>query len=703
MKGNNALKILEGMKVAGWPGVYVLGCIDRRVTIYSQQVRALNLAAALVANDKKLAGGDTVVVVGAGAAGLTCAAGLRRLGANVIVLEIQREILKLFRGGSTRWLHPGVYDWPLDGWDRDRAELPLLDWEHGSVDAVRQQLEAGWNAARDGIGIHLDVGKVSIGSAHEEPRKVVWNNGSTRTRTVVLALGFGLEATPLPRETRYWENDDLDEDPVDGRPRKWLVSGSGDGALTDLFRLCIDEFRHDRMLHDFVKDSRMERIRQEIRAIEDNAEILGDPAQLHDAYERLDAPWIVEALRARPRFDEVKLATPTGEFLTRNASPLNRFLAGQLRKAGRFVHVPYKVESADADRGKVAVRYGDDTIETFDRIQRRHGPESALAVHFPKIDQALKADREYRRAKPTLTDQTRERLWAEGAFGPERSSTTGRTTETQPKSETTQEKQSTASIDEQGGTARASSSLIRVVDNLDRIRQFDRKLDRLMRLGARPDAHDAIESASPVRFFSLFVATLVLGLIATLIIALIQPCSQEQDIETEDPTNASARRPLDPPREILPPRTTPTDGMQASTATPPTSEQQGKKPKRVTDVKKPADDRAEPPATTPYVCTSKLANEQIGYSWAVPITRQRVDGVNVQDNLSLYYFLAPMHDFDNKAGEGPHCRKHANKGEERLTLPYEIPAAKRSENMLCAKLRDNNGGNTVSVSITKCE
>ena len=41
-------KVLEGMSVEGWPGVYVLGCIDRRVTIYSQQVRALNLAAALV-------------------------------------------------------------------------------------------------------------------------------------------------------------------------------------------------------------------------------------------------------------------------------------------------------------------------------------------------------------------------------------------------------------------------------------------------------------------------------------------------------------------------------------------------------------------------------------------------------------------------------------------------------------------------------
>ena len=38
---------LNQVKVPGPPKVYLLGCLERRVTVYSQQVRALNLIYAL--------------------------------------------------------------------------------------------------------------------------------------------------------------------------------------------------------------------------------------------------------------------------------------------------------------------------------------------------------------------------------------------------------------------------------------------------------------------------------------------------------------------------------------------------------------------------------------------------------------------------------------------------------------------------------
>lgn len=297
----------------------MLGCVDRRVTVYSQQVRALNLAAALVASDRVKVG-EQVVVVGAGAAGLTCASGLQRLGALPLVLEKKSQVLSLFRLGSQRWLHPGVYDWPLDGWARDHAELPLMDWVHGRVDAVCHQLERAWE--QEGVECRFGVEVDGIGRAGETRRRVTWGYDSVRTNTVILAVGFGLEPTLLPDERRYWEADDFDYDRAHGAQR-WLVSGCGDGSLTDLFRLCIQNFRHDRILTEFTGDPRMEALCERVREIETDASIQQSPAGLHDAYQELDAPWIVEEIAQRTRPHEVTLVARTADFLSRRASPLN--------------------------------------------------------------------------------------------------------------------------------------------------------------------------------------------------------------------------------------------------------------------------------------------------------------------------------------------------------------------------------------------
>ena len=422
MEAGRAQTVLEGMTVEGWPGVYVLGCIDRRVTVYSQQVRALNLAAALRATER-VNPGDPVVIVGAGAAGLTCAAGLRRLGIEVIVLEARDQILPLFRGRSRRWLHPGVYDWPLTGWNRDRAGLPLMDWGHGLVDSVRSEMEAQWKQTieQGKVAVHPGVRLVQLGAALDAPRTVTWSpTGAQRTPTVILAVGFGLEPTELPTEKRYWEGDDLDAAQVDGKQRRWLVSGCGDGALTDLLRLCIEGFRHDEMLRDYARDPRMREVRDEIRRIENSATIQNDPVKVHDAYRALAAPWVVEAMQKLPRPNtEVWLNAPTAEFLTRGASALNRFLAGQLYRAKMFDFVQSRVQSAVPDGDRVVVRFEDGNSEVFDRVVRRYGPTSALARYFPVIAKAIEPDRIHRRDKPTLTDQTRTRHWVDGIFGPE--------------------------------------------------------------------------------------------------------------------------------------------------------------------------------------------------------------------------------------------------------------------------------------------
>lgn len=428
MGAKQALTVLESMKVPGWTGVYALGCIDHRVTLYSQQVRALNLAAALVARGDAHAE-EPVVVIGAGAAGLTCAAGLLHLGVEVIVLERREKVLPLFDGGSSRWLHPRIYDWPSDGWDQGDAMLPLLTWKHDTVGRVRKQLIDGWHAARRGVTPLLNVEEVtSIGMSTDSPRTVVWRPGGEQpTRTLILAVGFGFEA----EQPRYWEGDDLDADPLDGRERKWLVSGSGDGGLTDLLRLCIEGFRHDTMVKEFTVDPRIDEIRAEISKIENDPKKVGKPEILHKDYSKLDAPWVQIIMKERPRTkNDVWLATETSSYLGGGASPLNRFLVSQLRKAGKFEPIPSSIVKREREGDKIRVWFANTREDVFDRVVVRHGPTSALrkgCLHA--IDQALAGEREARRTKPISTDLTRGPFWVEGTFGPE---TRGKTDASRP-------------------------------------------------------------------------------------------------------------------------------------------------------------------------------------------------------------------------------------------------------------------------------
>ncbi len=213
-------KVLESMRVPLWSGgrdsgVYVLGCLDRRVTLYSQQVRALNLAAALF-DQTVVKPGDEVLVVGAGAAGLTCAAGLTRLGAKVVVLEKQRTLLPIFASKPQRWLHPNVYEWPFHEALRDKADLPVMTWTQGLVADVVDQLREGWREFDDSVSVISGVRDVEIGEDF-----VTWNpNGNSNAKVVVLAVGFGLEPKNYQGDKSYWEVDELDSVANDGTTTK---------------------------------------------------------------------------------------------------------------------------------------------------------------------------------------------------------------------------------------------------------------------------------------------------------------------------------------------------------------------------------------------------------------------------------------------------------------------------------------------------
>jgi hypothetical protein len=213
-------RILKAMRPEGWErsGLYVLGCFDRRVTVLTQQARALNLVRALE-EDGELAACTTVAVIGGGAAGLMAAAAAARRGRQVTVFEEADEVLH-FQASSDRPLLPYIYRWPAPGSLEPRTDLPFFNWTAGPASDVARALIRelkGYEESR-----WLDVQRrTRIETAERlngklgSPRiRLHWSNGK-RTRDfhlVILAIGFGREARmtgPAPNTPSYWAGDDI--------------------------------------------------------------------------------------------------------------------------------------------------------------------------------------------------------------------------------------------------------------------------------------------------------------------------------------------------------------------------------------------------------------------------------------------------------------------------------------------------------------
>ncbi len=145
-------------------GLYVLGCLERRVTLYSQQVRALNLIYALN-HLQVISPGGTLLIVGGGVAGLTAAAGAARLGCRVILLEREKELLHLQRNNKKRWVHPHIYDWPAPDSTRSDAGLPLLNWDAEFAGEVATRILDEFEALpeRKLITVHLNAQLIDLG------------------------------------------------------------------------------------------------------------------------------------------------------------------------------------------------------------------------------------------------------------------------------------------------------------------------------------------------------------------------------------------------------------------------------------------------------------------------------------------------------------------------------------------------------------
>ena len=410
-------------------GVYIVGSFARSVTVYSQQVRALNVVDALCGMGH-LSHATRVAVVGGGIAGITCATALVTIGTPVVVYEKELNLIPLQFDSDKRYLHPHIYDWPLTSVNDVDARLPVMNWTANFASQVAGVLKKEWenvkgNAPEETGVVHSEVRALE----RVENRWSVSTADATDAFDVVLVcVGFGVE--PLRDESYpYWADLPLNDPAV--HSQRWLISGAGDGALTDLMRLCITNFTHRdtlRLVVDAIESHDPEYIPQLRRRVTQG--IVG--ARLFDGL-----PIAAIAKVVTLRKDTVSLNAREEEiFGSENRPPrsavLNRLITQFLIAAGTVKLQPGRFQERMGKRPDYQVRFSepDDTL-SFGDVLVRHGPDGpfgkAGARKAPGWMASLERDvirvgrlwdqlYTERQPDPTISRDH----WVEGMFGNER-------------------------------------------------------------------------------------------------------------------------------------------------------------------------------------------------------------------------------------------------------------------------------------------
>jgi hypothetical protein len=245
-------EIVEAALVSGTKRVLVLGCFEQRVTVYSQQVRALNLVDAILSEGLVRLNGGKVAIVGGGVAGMTAAVALAKAApelARLDLFERRPRTLELQRN-SRRFLHPHFYDWPALGSDQSDAGLPIMNWQAGPAGDVEKKLTAEFEHATgtSTLAVLCDCEVTELKSTDLGPVRVVTNVGTAANRiydVVVLAIGFGIERFLGTETSSYWTPTELSgpilanvDNPV------IFISGNGDGGLVDFLIAAFDSLEH---------------------------------------------------------------------------------------------------------------------------------------------------------------------------------------------------------------------------------------------------------------------------------------------------------------------------------------------------------------------------------------------------------------------------------------------------------------------------
>lgn len=338
MKLENTIR--RSMLAPNCKNIYALGNFASRITIYSQQIRALNLVWALHKTGK-VSSSSTIGIVGGGIAGLTTAAALVVKGYKVVIFEKNKELMSFQKGSNDRMVHPHLYDWPNGNYLSDRAGLPILDWSAGTPNRIVTGMESQWNMLVSEFGSSITVLKNSpvvsclerangIEVTYRPPNS---NQYKYAFDVLIYAGGFGLEKGIYPDNPfadSYWDDNAIHQDDRNGGVKKYAIFGCGDGGLVDYLRATLNIFDNGKLLHELAKNEAVVNLGQAMVKIDKTVRRLKIEDQskaLLEAYHNLKIPGeLMTLISKNPRNTDVCLFGLEPSPFRLNTSLLNRLL-----------------------------------------------------------------------------------------------------------------------------------------------------------------------------------------------------------------------------------------------------------------------------------------------------------------------------------------------------------------------------------------
>jgi hypothetical protein len=412
--------------------IYLLFPSSLRLTLYSQQVRAILLVEALRSQDW-MSNLISVAVVGGGASGITAAAALKVAGfrdeLKVTLFENLERFLPLQSGCVDKVLTPYLIDWPAEGATRIKADLPILNWHKDSAAGVALELAAQFERfgikrrtdtkvrriENEGNAVALDIeARIKTGA---DPELVECRE---RYDLVIVAAGFGIEdpGDGLGSSTpSYWRvHPGAQPALVPQGKRKILISGLGDGGLIDFVLFACPGITHLKLCDDLSMSPDARALEAEIEAIEQA--IWAAPNSIPDiaaAYQALNLDQLARTLVVPVLAHNIDftLLTRNSQLFHRGTAPINRLAAMLVMRATEledrgtsYNTVTDATLLADEDDRTVYAVGGAKTYGKYDEVVVRHGDTVTAAWDFSNADiaakvQTLRNQRSAITARPT--------------------------------------------------------------------------------------------------------------------------------------------------------------------------------------------------------------------------------------------------------------------------------------------------------------